>query len=80
MKAHTLAALGPPTQDQLRDAYRRMRRPSWPDGFEAALADPICGRLLHMGVRHPAATLRWEVDHGAAAPRSTPQLPLPFAE
>lgn len=34
------------TDDQILAAYERRRRPTWPEGFDAAMADPVCGRLV----------------------------------
>ena len=37
-----------PTAEQLHAAFQRLRRGHWPDSFEAAAADPLLSRLVHM--------------------------------
>lgn len=37
-----------PTPEQLQAAWVRRRRRHWPDSFDAAMADPLLGRLVHM--------------------------------
>ena len=39
------------TEAQLRATYNRCRRPDWPNTFDAAMADPVIGRLIVMGAR-----------------------------
>lgn len=34
------------TDDQIRAAYERRRRHTWPAGFDAAMADPMYARLV----------------------------------
>lgn len=34
------------TDEQLRLGYRQTRTHHWPDTFEAAMADPLCRRLI----------------------------------
>jgi len=34
------------SEEQSRAAYERRKRSTWPEGYEAAMADPICHRFV----------------------------------
>lgn len=47
-----------PTEDELRAAWLRCRRPSWPASYDAAMADPVYSRLVRLNATHPPAAPR----------------------
>ncbi len=58
------------SDQQLRAAWSRCKRPSWPETFEAAMADPTHSRIVHL---HAWLMARPNKAKGApAAPLDTP--------
>lgn len=43
-----------PSDSDLRAAYERCRRPTWPPTYQDAMDDPVCSRLIRMSALHPA--------------------------
>lgn len=77
MAAPATAVRIEPTEAQLRAAWARIRRATWPATFEASMQDAICAALVRMNALHPPAPIR-HVSSGPAAPlaAATPtQLP-----
>lgn len=57
-----------PTQQQLRDAWTRLHRSTWPATFEEAMADPLLGRLVRMTALHPPPAVRQVTGAAAGLP------------
>jgi hypothetical protein len=55
------------TDEQLQAAWKVCRLDSWPSTFEAAMADPICARLVRLHA--------WHIAH----PRKAPAAAAPAA-
>lgn len=73
MNAPAVAVQAEPTEVQLRAAWARLKRTTWPDTFEEAMQDPVLGRMVQIGAKHPPPRTR----HYAAAAIASP-LPTPY--
>lgn len=76
MPAHR-APEAPLTDEQLRLAYRQLRRPGWPDTLDAALADPLRAPLIR-GLARSLSRVGMDRS-GGAAPVPQPPAPAPEA-
>lgn len=47
-----------PTPQELRAAWERCRKPSWPASFAEAMADPLLSRLVRITAMHPPRPYR----------------------
>lgn len=72
-----------PTQEELRSAWLRCRKPSWPRTFEDAMKDALLSRLVRITALHPARMQR-KAPHQVqptlvprAPERSTQPMPGP---
>lgn len=85
MAAHAAVRIEP-TEAQLRAAWARIRRHTWPATFEDSMKDAICAALVRMNALHPPAPARHvssvaaapapAAAHPSAAPR---RMPMPVA-
>ncbi|PZO17660.1 MAG: hypothetical protein DCF26_09535 [Burkholderiales bacterium] len=76
------------TTEDLHKAWRLLRRPCWPDTYEATVQDPIRARLVQMYAHQLAlaAVLIGKLESTAAAPfaprqperRTQPAMPTLF--
>jgi hypothetical protein len=65
-----------PTDAQLRAAWALLRRHTWPQTFEAAMDDPVLGRLVRMEALHKPAPHTPAPQRPQPAPQAPPR-PMP---
>ena len=64
-----------PTPQQLQAAFQRLRRRSWPDTLDAALADPVYGPLTRCLAVSLARMALQPAPATPARPPAAPQRP-----
>lgn len=57
------------TQEHMQKAWRLLRRPCWPDTYEATMHDPIRAQLVHMYAHQLAQSRQLPI------PPSAPRVP-----
>lgn len=73
------------TQEDLHKAWRLLRRPCWPDTYEATMQDPLRAQLVQMYAHHlaltaalPACGVAVCVTRKTPERRSQPAMPALF--
>ncbi len=61
------------TTEDMHKAWRLLRRPCWPDTYEATMQDPMRARLVQMYAHHLA--LAAALPECPAVVRCTPRVP-----
>jgi hypothetical protein len=66
-----------PSAEQLHEAFTRVRLDCWPTDYDAAMADPVRSRIVHMHAVRLALGEQLEapVHHRPAVVRPTPPSP-----
>lgn len=64
-----------PTDEEMRQAWTRCKRATWPSTFEEAMADALLSRLVRLNALHPPYRARRAAP--VPPPRTGHSLPLP---
>jgi hypothetical protein len=66
-----------PTDEEMRRAWTRCKRETWPATFEEAMADPTLSRLVRITAMHPPRAHRVRAVEPVRPEPAQRPLPLP---